>query len=365
MKATKYLLPFLFSAAVVCADTITVTSLEDNGSGSLRDAITNAQSGDTISFDSSLSGTLVLQSSLPAIAVDNLTILGPMDHSIAIDGDSQYQIFNVQANPFTAIHLNLNNGADANQGGAVFIHSAQYAFLKDVTVTPTSGPTGDNALYADVDAVLDVTDVTFTSSDASQVYLNAATMNITSNSELAFIVDGTGGGQINKSGSSTVSLSTPTMVTSDYYLSITDGVLLFSGASSDSALSFSTGHLQGSFDLSDIANLGFVMPGDSSNFGTMNLSGNYISVGGETKIKVDPSQASDLIFAQRDVYLFNSALTLLPASGTYTQGTIFTILNTDAGINGTFSTVTLGGLDAQVNYNTDSIQIEILNDTTL
>jgi hypothetical protein len=365
MKATKFILPFLLSAAFVCADTITVTSLDDSGSGTLREAITNAQSGDTIDFDSMLSGTIVLGSALPVISVDYLTITGPLDNSITIDGDSQYQIFNVQADPFTVSNLNLTNGADTNQGGAVFVNAAFYAYLTDVVITPAMGTDGENALYADADGVLDVTDVTFTSADASQVYLNAGTMNVTSNSPLEFIVDGVGGGQIVKYGSSSAAISPPTSVTADYYVTASNGILSFNGASVDSAVALSGGELQGSFDLSDVANLGVVMPGDANNFGTMNFSGDYIAVGGETKIKVDASPGSDLIFAGGDIYLFSSSLTILPASGMYTQGTIFTIITTDGGINGTFSTVSLGGLDAQVNYNSNSIEIEILNDTTI
>jgi hypothetical protein len=365
MKGINFILPFLLSAAFVCADTITVTSLADSGSGTLRAAITDAQSGDTINFDSTLSGTIVLGSALPAISVDYLTITGPMDNSISIDGDSQYQIFNVQANPFTVSHLNLNNGADANQGGAVFVNSAFYAYLTDVVITPAMGSSGENALYVDAEGVLDVTDVTFTSASASQVYLNAGTMNITSHSPLEFIIDGVGGGQIVKYGNSSAAISPPTSVTSDYYLTASNGILSFTGTSMKSTVTLSGGELQGRFDLSDIANLGVVMPGDANNFGTMNFSGDYISVGGETKIKVDASPSSDLIFVGGDVYPFSGSLTLLPASGTYTQGTIFTILTTDGGINGEFSSVSLGGLDAQVNYNSNSIEIEILNDTTI
>ncbi|MBY0530058.1 MAG: hypothetical protein K2P51_07735 [Rhabdochlamydiaceae bacterium] len=365
MKAKKIILPFLFCATVVCADTITVTSLDDSGSGTLRDAIMNAQNGDTIDFDSSLSGTILLESALPTITLDDITILGPSDNSITIDGNSQYRIFTVQANPFKASNLNFNHGADAAKGGAVFVNSGYYANLTDVVITPAAGSVGENALYVDTSGVLDITDVTFTSADSSQAYLNAGSLNIKSNVPLEYIVDGVGGGQISKFGDSSATVSPPPSVTVDYYLIASNGSLSFTGSSVDSAVVLSSGELQGNFEVSDVANLGSLMPGDASSFGTINFTGDYISVGGETKIKVDPSSSSDLVFAGGNIYLFFSALTIVPASGTYTQGTVFTILTTDGGANGTFDTVSLGGLDAQVNYNANSIEIEILNDTTI
>ncbi|MBY0530059.1 MAG: hypothetical protein K2P51_07740 [Rhabdochlamydiaceae bacterium] len=365
MKIMSCVLSFLFSTAIACAGTITVTSLSDSGNGTLRQAITTAQNGDTIQFDSMLSGTIALASPLPLISVNNLKIEGPSDNSISIDGNSQYRIFNVQVNPFTVSHLNLNNGANVQQGGAVFVQSNAYAYLKDVVITPSMGTYGSNALYADPDGVLDLTDVTFTSSTTSQVYLNAGTMNVTCNSPLEFIVDGVGGGQIMKFGNASAAISAPMSVATDYYLTVSNGALSFSGESIESALILADGELQGSFRLSDVANLGGLMPGEANTFGTLHFSNDFISVEGETKIKVDPSGNCDLILVGGDVYLFSGSLTLIPASGTYPQGTVFTFLTSTGGMNGQFNAVSLGGLDAQVNYNANSIEIEILNDSTI
>src|SRR6202163_2047981 len=55
--------------------TITVTTPNDNGAGSLRDAISNASSGDTINFDSGIT-TINLTSGGFSIS-KNLTINGP------------------------------------------------------------------------------------------------------------------------------------------------------------------------------------------------------------------------------------------------------------------------------------------------
>lgn len=69
----------LAASTVAHAATFTVTSLSDAGAGSLRQAIIDANAGagaDDIVFQTGLTGTISLQSALPAITGD-LTITGP------------------------------------------------------------------------------------------------------------------------------------------------------------------------------------------------------------------------------------------------------------------------------------------------
>jgi hypothetical protein len=68
------------------AETFTVTTLADSGSGSLRSAIAraNAEAGSTIVFQSGLSGSIVLQSALPKVVVTT-TISGPGQSEVAVD----------------------------------------------------------------------------------------------------------------------------------------------------------------------------------------------------------------------------------------------------------------------------------------
>ncbi len=66
---------------------LTVSSLADSGVGTLREALTNAQNGDTILFDPTLAnGTIVLTQDLPTVSL-RLTVDGE-DHNITIDGAS-------------------------------------------------------------------------------------------------------------------------------------------------------------------------------------------------------------------------------------------------------------------------------------
>lgn len=80
----------LFSIGYLRADVITVTNLDNDGIGSLRDAMQTASSGDSIVFNSDLSGSISLQSVLPIILVSDLNINGNLDDNgipmVAIDG---------------------------------------------------------------------------------------------------------------------------------------------------------------------------------------------------------------------------------------------------------------------------------------
>lgn len=65
------------------AATLTVTTLSDSGTGSLRDALSKANSGDTINF--SVSGTITPTSPLPALK-GGVTIDGGSGYNVVIDG---------------------------------------------------------------------------------------------------------------------------------------------------------------------------------------------------------------------------------------------------------------------------------------
>ncbi len=74
----------LFSVLPGFGNTITVTNTADSGASSLRDAILNASSGDTISFSLTYPATITLSSTLDITT--SLTINGPGPSSLAISG---------------------------------------------------------------------------------------------------------------------------------------------------------------------------------------------------------------------------------------------------------------------------------------
>lgn len=77
------------------AATFTVNNLNDSGSGSLRQAILNANGvtgDDLIVFQSGLSGTIALTTGLLLID-SNLTVNGPGTSQLAISGNDSFSIF--------------------------------------------------------------------------------------------------------------------------------------------------------------------------------------------------------------------------------------------------------------------------------
>lgn len=74
----------------VRADTLTVSTLDDSGAGSLRQAIADAAAGDTITFN--IKGRIILTSGALTIGQD-LVIQGPGPNKLKISGNHGSRVF--------------------------------------------------------------------------------------------------------------------------------------------------------------------------------------------------------------------------------------------------------------------------------
>ncbi|MFZ1642884.1 MAG: tectonin domain-containing protein [Candidatus Contendobacter sp.] len=107
------------------AATFTVTTLNDSGPGSLRQAVADANTTagiDTIQFG--ITGIVTLSSGQMLIT-DNLTIIGPGASQLIISGDSVSRIFSINAEVTVTLNaLSLQNGKvlniTPNDGGAIY-----------------------------------------------------------------------------------------------------------------------------------------------------------------------------------------------------------------------------------------------------
>ena len=108
----------IFSSLSASAATLSVSNNNDSGAGSLRQAVIDATSGDTINF--SITGTITLTSG--QILIDkNLTIIGPGSSNLAIDGNNNDRIFYISLNrTVTIFGLSLQNGESTDYGGAIY-----------------------------------------------------------------------------------------------------------------------------------------------------------------------------------------------------------------------------------------------------
>ncbi len=99
--------------------TVTDTSDSVSDTGSLRYAITNAQNGDSITFNSSLSGQTITLGSVLEIS-KNVTITGLGASNLVISGDHSTEVFQVDVGVTGSISsLTVENGSGGNLGGGI------------------------------------------------------------------------------------------------------------------------------------------------------------------------------------------------------------------------------------------------------
>ena len=111
---------------------LAVNTLSDDGSpGTLRFAIANSQPGTTITFRSGLAGTILLNSTLPAINKD-LTIDGS-GAGVTISGNNQYRVFQVDGGTVSIKGLTITDGKVIGSNG------------KDAGYTQGSGGNGTDS----------------------------------------------------------------------------------------------------------------------------------------------------------------------------------------------------------------------------
>ena len=131
MKPRILFLFTLLCAAVISvssayAATITVTSTADSGMGSLRQALADANDGDTINFDAAVSGTITLTSG-ELLVNDSITISGPDADLLAVNGNAASRVFHISSGKTVTISgLTITNGSASggtypnNSGGGIF-----------------------------------------------------------------------------------------------------------------------------------------------------------------------------------------------------------------------------------------------------
>ena len=96
-----------------------VDNTNDQGPGSLRAAVTNADQagGSTILF--ATSGVITLQSALPAISAD-VNMVGPGANTLSVSGNETFRVFDVEADATVDISdLTITDGFSAGDGGAI------------------------------------------------------------------------------------------------------------------------------------------------------------------------------------------------------------------------------------------------------
>ena len=97
--------------------TLIVTSTGDSGAGSLRQALADANNGDTIKFDAALSGQTISLTSGELAINKSITIDGPGPSQLAVRGGFEIRIFHVMAGHTVTIRGLTISGGSAEGGG--------------------------------------------------------------------------------------------------------------------------------------------------------------------------------------------------------------------------------------------------------
>jgi hypothetical protein len=122
------------------AATITVTNTNDSGAGSLRQAIANANDGDTIDFG--VTGTITLTTG--ELLVDkSITIHGPGPDHLTVDGNHASGVFQVQVGgggTATIAGLTITNGNAGNGGGGGIYNDSSTLTVSNCTISGNSAP---------------------------------------------------------------------------------------------------------------------------------------------------------------------------------------------------------------------------------
>ena len=127
----------LILPGVAAATSFTVTTANDSGAGSLRQAILGSTSGDTINFSNSLSGAAITLTSGELLLDKNLTIDGSaLTSQIKLNGNHTSRVFDVSGGASVTLNsLVITNsyagtgnwGGAVNNGGALALNNCTLA----------------------------------------------------------------------------------------------------------------------------------------------------------------------------------------------------------------------------------------------
>jgi hypothetical protein len=141
--------------SVVHAATFTVTTTNASGPGSLRQAVLDANANlgpDIVTFNPSVSGTIVLTGTLPQIA-DTLTISGPGASVLAISGNDAYRVVDIAASTAVTITgVTIRDGWSNGNGGGIYTRGT--LVLSDTDVISNTATWGGGVYVSSGSATL-------------------------------------------------------------------------------------------------------------------------------------------------------------------------------------------------------------------
>ncbi len=196
---------------------IVVTNTNDSGPGSLRQALVDANDGDTINFDSSLNGQKITLTSGQLNVDKDVTISGLGANNLAVDGSAQSRVFYVNPGKTVTIEgLTVGNG-HSDFGGGIYNGDATLTVSNCTVIGNSATATGggiSNGGFTFGSATLTVTNCTLIGNSAyggggisNEGDVGSATLTVTNCTLIGNSAYG-GGGILNAAGFEGSSMAT-------------------------------------------------------------------------------------------------------------------------------------------------------------
>ncbi|MGO9244562.1 MAG: choice-of-anchor Q domain-containing protein [Verrucomicrobiia bacterium] len=131
--------------ASLSAATITVTSTNDNGPGTLRDVLASAANGDVINFSLTTPATIRLTSG-ELLVTNSVTIAGPSPANLAVNGNSIYRVFYIGSNATVTIGGMMITQSGYLNGGGIWNDHATLT-VTNCTLSSNSGGSAGGGIY--------------------------------------------------------------------------------------------------------------------------------------------------------------------------------------------------------------------------
>ncbi len=179
--------------------TLTVLSTNDNGAGSLRQAITDAYNNDTLDL-TGLSGTITLGGTELSIDKD-LSLAGPATGGLTISGNNGSRVINIRSGTVNLNNLTIQNGAVTTGNGAGILNSGILTISNStISGNNATGSNNGGGLYNDGTAILKNVTLSGNSAYEGGAIFNNSARTLTMNNITISHNTATTGGGINNAG---------------------------------------------------------------------------------------------------------------------------------------------------------------------
>ncbi len=169
---------------VSCTSAMIVTNANDNGVGSLRDALAPVCAGGTITFNDNYTITL-----LSTLEINKGVTISGAGHRVILDGHHGLRVLKITAGNVTLDHLTIANGQaplecgpwTAHCGGGLWIQSS-YVVVQNCTFYGNSADQGGGIYNYEETSTLTVRNSTFSGNSASYgggIYSSYSNLNVT------------------------------------------------------------------------------------------------------------------------------------------------------------------------------------------